>query len=95
MNQNSLFQDLQKHFQSLLANSPAGDVQKNLSTLLAQGLSKMDLVTRDEFDQQQVLIRNLRDRVAALEKKVAELEGKSSSQANATQVSSDSSKATD
>ncbi|MGH8713143.1 MAG: accessory factor UbiK family protein [Casimicrobiaceae bacterium] len=57
-----------------IAASPARDVEKNLKTMVAGALSRLDLVTREEFDiQAQVLLRT-REKVDALEARVAELE---------------------
>ena len=49
------------------------DVEKNIKTALSGMFSKLDLVTREEFDvQAQVLIRT-REKLEALEQQVAEL----------------------
>lgn len=50
------------------------DVDKNLRSALQGGLSKLDLVTREEFDVQVALLARSREMVEALEKRVAELE---------------------
>ena len=39
---------------------------------MAQGFSKLDLVTREEFDVQVAMVEKLRERVVALEALVAE-----------------------
>ena len=58
----------------LFKNSPAKDVERNVKAMLSQGFSKLDLVTREEFDTQtQVLVRT-RARLEELEARVAELE---------------------
>lgn len=50
------------------------EVERNVRSVLAETLSRMDLITREEFDiQQQVLLRT-REKLEALEKQVAELE---------------------
>ncbi len=50
------------------------DLRANFQDVLAQGLRRLDLVTREEFDvQSQVLARN-RAKVDELERRVAELE---------------------
>ena len=50
------------------------DVEKNIRTALSGMFAKLDLVTREEFDvQAQVLLRT-REKLEALEQKVAELE---------------------
>jgi len=52
------------------------DVQKNIHTLLQGTLSRLDLVTREEFDaQSQVLVRT-REKLEQLEKTLEELEHK-------------------
>jgi BMFP domain-containing protein YqiC len=71
---NDVFNDLQQKMSDLFKNSPAKDVERNMKAMLAQGFSKLDLVTREEFDTQtQVLVRT-RARLEELEKRVAQLE---------------------
>lgn len=55
---NDVFNDLQSKVSELLKNSPARDVERNVRAMLSQGFSKLELVTREEFDAQtQVLVR--------------------------------------
>ncbi|WP_244814557.1 accessory factor UbiK family protein [Caballeronia sp. Lep1P3] len=76
---NDVFNDLQQKMSELFKNSPAKDVEKNMRAMLSQGFSKLDLVTREEFDTQtQVLVRT-RARLEELEKRVAQLEQRLSS----------------
>ncbi|MEZ2350540.1 accessory factor UbiK family protein [Caballeronia sp. RCC_10] len=71
---NDVFNDLQQKMSELFRNSPAKDVEKNMKAMLQQGFSRLDLVTREEFDTQtQVLVRT-RARLEELEKRVAQLE---------------------
>lgn len=72
----SFLDDLQAKLQALLENTPAADLQKNLKALLAQQFTRMDLVTREEFDVQRQVLARARDTIAALEKRVAELEAR-------------------
>jgi BMFP domain-containing protein YqiC len=73
---NDVFNDLQSRVSELLKNSPARDVERNVRAMLSQGFSKLELVTREEFDAQtQVLVRT-RTRLEELERRVAELEQK-------------------
>lgn len=52
------------------------EVERNVRSVLAETVSRLDLITREEFDiQQQVLLRT-REKLEALEKQVAELEQK-------------------
>ncbi len=50
------------------------DVEKNFRTILQGTLSKMNLVTREEFDVQAGVLARSRALVSALEKRVAALE---------------------
>lgn len=47
-------------------------MEKNVKAFMAQGFSKLDLVTRDEFDVQVAMVNKLRERVEALEALVAD-----------------------
>ena len=55
-------------------SSPAKDIEKNMRALLAQGFAKLDLVTREEFDVQAQVLTRTREKLSALEARVAELE---------------------
>ncbi len=68
------FEDLSGKLNQAVANSPAKDFEKNARALLAQGFSKLDLVTREEFDIQTQVLARAREQLAELEKRVAELE---------------------
>lgn len=50
------------------------DMEKNFRALLEAALAKMNLVTREEFDVQRRVLERARDKLAALESQVAELE---------------------
>ncbi len=55
-------------------SSPARDLEKNMRALLVQGFAKLDLVTREEFDVQAQVLTRTREKLSALEARVAELE---------------------
>jgi len=50
------------------------DLRSNFQDVLAQGLRRLDLVTREEFDVQSQLLARTRAKVDELERRVAELE---------------------
>ncbi len=60
----------------IMQNSPAKDIEKNVKVLLSGAFSKLDLVTRDEFDIQQEVLQRTREKLIILEAKVAELEAR-------------------
>jgi ubiquinone biosynthesis accessory factor UbiK len=50
------------------------DINRNLRASLEAGLSRLDLVTREEFDVQSAVLARTREKLAALESQVAALE---------------------
>ena len=56
--------------------SPAKDVEKNVKALLQGGLAKLDVVPRAEFDVQAKVLARTREKLEALERRVAELEAR-------------------
>jgi ubiquinone biosynthesis accessory factor UbiK len=50
------------------------DLVANFRDALSQGLRRLDLVTREEFDVQRQVLARTRERLEALEQRVAELE---------------------
>lgn len=69
-----IFEDLSAKLSEAVNSSPAKDIEKNIRALLAQGFTKLDLVTREEFDIQAQVLARAREQLAALEARVTELE---------------------
>ena len=63
------FEEMSSRLNELVANSPAKDFEKNARALLAQGFSRLDLVTREEYDVLALRLEKLETRLAALEMK--------------------------
>lgn len=74
MTRSTFFNDLQSKIGQVLENSPAKDMEKNVKAMLSQGFSRLDLVTREEFDVQAQVLAKTRSKVDALEARLAELE---------------------
>jgi BMFP domain-containing protein YqiC len=68
------FEDFQKNVSELIAKSPAADIERNVKAMMAQTFSRLDLITREEFDTQAELLERALARIAVLEVKVRELE---------------------
>ena len=51
-----------------------GDFERNLRTAMEAALRQMNLVSRDEFEIQQAVLMRTREKLEALEARVAELE---------------------
>ena len=74
MDKPNFFQDFQARVNRALENSPARDIERNVKAMMTQGLSKLDVVTREEFDIQTQVLAKTRARLEQLEARVAELE---------------------
>ena len=74
MDMNSFFNDLQGKINAAIENSPAKDIEKNVKAMMTQGFSKLDLVTREEFDIQNQVLAKTRAKLEALEQRMAALE---------------------
>ncbi|MBR7791228.1 accessory factor UbiK family protein [Undibacterium sp. FT147W] len=74
MDKQNFFSDVQAKISQALENSPAKDIEKNVKAIMTQGFSKLDLVTREEFDIQAQVLAKTRTKLEALEARVAALE---------------------
>lgn len=50
------------------------DIESNMRAILENGLRKMNLVSREEFDVQSALLSRLQDRIRQLEQQLEHLE---------------------
>jgi len=50
------------------------DLESNFRSVLKAGLSRLELVTREEFEVQESILARTREKLEALEKRLAELE---------------------
>ena len=71
-----LFEEINQKMKEILARSPAADLEKNLRALLQSAFSRLDLVTREEFDVQREVLARTRAKLQELEAKLAELESR-------------------
>lgn len=54
------------------------DLEQNFRSVLKAGLAKLDLVTREEFEVQEAVLARTREKLEALEKRLAEVENNAS-----------------
>lgn len=74
-----VFEEFSARLGAIIAASPVADVEKNARALLSSFFTKLDLVSREEFDiQAQVLLRT-REKLKTLEERVAHLESRNGS----------------
>jgi hypothetical protein len=72
----NIIDEINAKVSEVLQNSPAKDIEKNIRVLLSGAFSRLDLVTRDEFDVQQEVLQRTREKLILLEAKVVELEAR-------------------
>jgi len=70
--------DLLARVGEAIRSSPAQDVERNVKALLSSGLSRLDLVSRADFDVQAQVLARTRAKIEALEARVSELEARQS-----------------
>ncbi len=73
---NNFFNDIQGKINQAMESGPAKDIERNVKAMMTQGFSKLDLVTREEFDIQAQVLAKTRARLEALELRVVELEAR-------------------
>lgn len=76
MNRTQWMEDFQKNISDLIARSPAADLERNAKAMMGQAFTKMDLITREEFDVQAELLARSRERVEQLSVQVQQLEAR-------------------
>ncbi|UOD49408.1 accessory factor UbiK family protein [Orrella daihaiensis] len=74
MQPNPWLDAFQKNVSDLISRSPAADVERNVRAFMSQAFSKLDLVTREEFDIQSDLLRQAVAKVEGLERQIQALE---------------------
>ncbi len=73
-------ESIEKLARSLAETLPEGlrsvrdDMERNFRSVLQSGLGKLDLVTREEFEVQQAVLARTREKLEALEARLAGLE---------------------
>ena len=66
-------EQINKHLSELLKNNPLQDVEKNVKAIVLTVISKLDLVTREEFNTAQKLLRDTRIKLDDIEQQLKEL----------------------
>jgi BMFP domain-containing protein YqiC len=66
--------EISNKIKEVVSGSPLGDVEKNMHALLKSVFTKMELVSREEFDVQAEVLRNTRQKLEQLEAKFVSVE---------------------
>ncbi|MDO5686771.1 MAG: accessory factor UbiK family protein [Neisseria sp.] len=68
-----LFEDITAKVSDIIQDSPIKDLEKNVKTAVTAAFSRLDLVTREEFEIQQQMIEHLCSEIASLQDEIARL----------------------
>ena len=66
--------ELSARLAAMAAADPAKDLERNFRGLLSSAFARLELVTREEYDVQVEVLARAREKLAALEARIAELE---------------------
>ena len=74
-----LLGELSARLAAMAADNPAKDLERNIRGMLSSAFTRLELVSREEYDVQAQVLARAREKLAALEKRVAELEARGAS----------------
>ncbi|CAM8388511.1 accessory factor UbiK family protein [Candidatus Methylopumilus universalis] len=73
---NEKLNEISNKIREIVKDSPLPDIEKNIDALLKGMFTKMELVTREEFDVQTEVLKRTRQKLEELEKKLSEIEAR-------------------
>ena len=73
---NENLKEISNKIRQIVKDSPLPDIEKNIDALLKSMFTKMELVTREEFDVQTEVLKRTRQKLEELEKKLSEIEAR-------------------
>ncbi len=71
-----ILDELQSKLGQIMESSPAKDIERNVRAILTQAVSKLELVTTEEYEIQRLTIVQLQNRVNMLENRLSDLENR-------------------
>lgn len=71
-----ILDDLQTKLGQIMASSPAKDIERNIRATLTQAISRLDVVTTEEYEIQKLIITQMQNKILSLETRLVELEHK-------------------
>ena len=73
---NEKLSEISNKIREIVKDSPLPDIENNIDALLKSMFTKMELVTREEFDVQTEVLKRTRQKLEELEKKLSEIEAR-------------------
>lgn len=87
MRKAKVIEEIANKIKEMSSSFPKEDLEKNLYALLQGAFTKLELVSKDEFDVQTDLLRLTRERLEKVQARLEALESRLTSQADALQKS--------
>ena len=79
MKNTGFFEDISNKIKDMAKSSPLEDLEKNVNALLQGAFTKLELVSRDEFDVQADLLRLTRKKLEDIQARIDALESRAAS----------------
>ena len=76
MKNTGFFEDISNKIKDMAKSGPLEDLEKNVNALLQGAFTKLELVSRDEFDVQADLLRLTRKKLEDIQARIDALESK-------------------
>ena len=76
MDKKNILEDLQSRIGKIVEQTPVKDIEKNLRALITQALSRLDMITREEYEMQAMALSRLQEQVDKLQARLNQLEQK-------------------
>ena len=70
-------QEISDKIGKIIEDSPISDIKDNVNALLQSTFTKLDLISREEFDIQTKVLKRAREKLEELEKKIDALQASS------------------
>lgn len=70
-----IFEDIGNKIGEIIEESPVKDLEKNVKTAVTAAFSRLDLITREEYEAQQHMLEHLCEQVAFLQEEISRLQG--------------------
>ena len=67
-------QEISQKIKNIISDSPISDIEENINALLKGMFTKMDLITREEFDVQTCVLKKTREKLERLEEQLSTIE---------------------
>lgn len=80
------WEDLSAKIREIIEKSPAKDLEKNMRAMMESVFTRLNLVTREEFDVQAQVLARTREKLTELEAKIDELETKGRNQESGVRI---------